>query len=111
MNKFFEVMPGVVLVWVCVAAAIPAYRILLVSSRGRARSAIAYLSGLFTGIGTTMLLFMLIGVMAEDAPQIGGIGLLGALFGPLLGMARAKWLRATRRRSRHSLRSVGFDPS
>jgi hypothetical protein len=111
MNKLFEVMPGVVLVWVCVAAAIPAYRILLTSSRGRARSAIAYLSGFFTGIGTTMLLFMLIGVMAEDAPQIGGVGLLGALLGPLCGMVRAKWLRAARRRSRHGLRSVGFDPS
>jgi hypothetical protein len=111
MNKLFEVMPGVVLVWVCVAAAIPAYRILLISSRGRARSAIAYLIGFFTGIGTTMLLFMLIGVMAEDAPQIGSVGLLGALIGPLLGMARAKWLRATRRRSRDGLRSVGFDPS
>ena len=111
MNKLFEVMPGVVLVWVCVAAAIPAHRILLTSARGRARSAIAYLSGFFTGIGTTVLLFMLIGVMAEDAPQIGGIGLLSALVGPLLGMARAKWLRATRRRSRPGLRSLRLDAS
>jgi hypothetical protein len=111
MNKLLEVMPGVVLVWVCVAAAIPPYRILLTSTRGRARSAIAYLGGFFTGVGTTMLLFALIGVMAEDAPQIGAIGLLGSLFGPLFGMARAKWQRATRRRSRHSLRSASFDPS
>jgi hypothetical protein len=111
MNKIFEVMPGVVLVWVCVAAAIPPYRILLASRRGRARSAIAYLSGFFIGIGTTMLLFALIGVMAEDAPQIGAIGLLGSLLGPLFGMARAKWLRATRRRPRHSLRSASFDAS
>ena len=111
MNNLFEVMPGVVLVWVCVAAAIPAFRILLTSSRGRARSAIAYLSGFFTGIGTTVLLFMLIGVMAEDAPQIGGIGLLSALVGPLLGMARAKWRRATRRRSRPGLRSLRLDAS
>jgi len=107
MNIFLEVAPGVALVWVSMAAAIPARLMLRASGRGRARSAIAYLSGFFVGIGTSVLLCLLLGtVVPDEAPRIETAGLIGALLGPLLGMARAKWLGPIRRKPSRAAKSA-----
>ena len=105
MTMFLDVVPGVVLVCVVVAAGIPAFLTLRESGRGRARGALAYLGGFFTGIITTITLFVLLNAaVTEAAPEIGAIGLLGSFWGPFVGMARAKWIRPQRKHV-HRLRS------
>jgi hypothetical protein len=106
---FLVVAPGIVLVCVAVAAGVPAYVTLRESGRGRARGAVAYLGGFFTGIATTTLLFvMLPAVLTASAPDIGSIGLVGSFWGPFLGMARAKWVRP-QSKSAHRLRPARID--
>ena len=106
---FISVVPGVVLVCVMGAAAAPAYVTLRASRRGRARSAVAYLSGFFVGIATTVLVFVLLrAAVTEGVPQIGHIGLVASFWGPFFGMGRAKWQRP-HRRSVPGLRSTNME--
>lgn len=86
-----ELAPGITAVTAGILAALPGQSILRQSRRGRARSAIAYLAGLLAGFATTVLLVLTVGKSADSSAVLGG-GLLGAFFGPFVGMARAKWL-------------------
>jgi hypothetical protein len=85
-----DVLPGVTLIIVGALAALPAYKILRRHRRGRACSAIGYLSGFALGVWTTVLLSLIVGAVEEP-------GLVGAFFGPFAGIARAKWERPQRR--------------
>ncbi|RTL68957.1 MAG: hypothetical protein EKK41_14540 [Hyphomicrobiales bacterium] len=78
-----------------VLAAIPAYYFLRRTDEGRARSAIAYLSGFSFGIAAFLMLPTRDVVLSQSA-------LLAAFTGPVLGMMRARYMR--RRREMKKLR-------
>jgi hypothetical protein len=78
-------------------AAVAPYSLLKRSTRGRARSAVAYLAGLATGIASMLVAAALLQPMV-GAAIIAEAGLFGAFFGPFAGMLRAKWQRPARRR-------------
>ena len=64
-----EVVPGLVLVAATYIAAVPAFRTVRRSSRGRARVAMAWLFGFLAGVVATTLLSLTIGQAADpDAP-------------------------------------------
>jgi len=98
MDMFRVAVPGVALVWVAVMAAIPADMIAGRSRRGRARSAIGYLSGFGAGLATTLVLTAIVGSMNDDSPEVAKLGLVGSFLGPFLGIAHASWRRPARRR-------------
>jgi hypothetical protein len=85
-----DILPGVALILVGALSALPAHRIVRHQRRGRARSAIGYLSGFALGLSMSVLLSLKAGAPEEP-------GLLAAFFGPFVGMARAKWQRPQRR--------------
>ena len=97
MDFVADVLPGVTLILVGSLSALPAYRIVRRQRPGRARSAIGYLSGFAVG-GLTIVL------LSSMAGPVHGSGLVGAFFGPFIGMARAKWKRPRRRPRRMPLR-------
>jgi peptidoglycan/LPS O-acetylase OafA/YrhL len=76
-----------------VLAAIPAYYVLRRTDEGRARGAIAYLSGFFFGITAFLLLPTRDPVLAQSA-------LLAAVIGPVFGMMRARYMRQRRERAK-----------
>jgi len=85
-----DVSPGVALMLVGFLAALSSYLILRGPGHGRARSAIAYLSGLGAGVAVTGVLAIAI----HSAANVDGIlqaGLFSSFFCPFLGMARATW--------------------
>jgi hypothetical protein len=90
-----ETSPGLALVVAAVLASLASYSLLKHASRGRARSAIAYLSGLILGLSATIAL-----APFADPATVVGPGVLGAFFGPFLGMVRAKWEGPPKRRRR-----------
>ena len=85
-----DTAPGVALLLTGLIAAAPAYVLVRQSQRGRARSAIAYLSGFTSGLLATVVLLQLGHVLVEP-DAIAGPGLLSSFFCPFLGIARAKW--------------------
>jgi hypothetical protein len=91
-----EISPGLTLSLVGLLAAAVAYRLLRQSERGRARSAIAYLAGLITGLALTMVLASLFKPVARTTIVVEA-GLLSAFFAPFAGMMVAKWERPARR--------------
>ena len=97
MDAFREAIPGIALVWITVMAAMPADRIVGRSRHGRARSAIAYLTGFGAGLATTVALGGIVASMSEDSAELGTLGLLGSFLGPFVGIGRASWRRPARR--------------
>jgi hypothetical protein len=94
-----ETSPGLALVVAAVLASLASYSLLKHASRGRARSAIAYLSGLILGLSATIATTIALAPFADPATVVGP-GVLGAFFGPFLGMVRAKWEGPPKRRRR-----------
>lgn len=94
-----ETSPGLALVVATVLASLASYSLLKHASRGRARSAISYLSGLILGLFATVAMTIALGPYAEPATVVGP-GVLGAFFGPFIGMLRAKWEGPPKRRRR-----------
>lgn len=90
-----DTSPGLTLAMVAFLAAFPPYTLMRKSSRGRARSAVAYLTGLAIGLASTVLFTLLLRRMVDPAAIIGA-GLMGAFFAPFVGMVRAKWERPRR---------------
>jgi glycerol uptake facilitator-like aquaporin len=95
-----DVVPGIVLVAASYVAALPAFRIVRQSSRGRARGAMAWLFGFLVGVITTMLLCFTTGEVANPDAQTAACGLLGAFVGPFIGILHGKWLGPLRKRRR-----------
>jgi glycerol uptake facilitator-like aquaporin len=95
-----EVVPGLVLVASTFLAALPALRTVRQSTRGRARSATAWILGFFVGVIVTMLLSVTIGDVANSDAPVAGCGLVGAFFGPFIGIVRGKWLGPMKRKRR-----------
>jgi predicted lysophospholipase L1 biosynthesis ABC-type transport system permease subunit len=91
-----EISPGLTLSLVGLLAATPAYRLLRQSGRGRARSAVAYLAGLITGLALTLALATVFKHIARTT-IIAEAGVLSAFFAPFAGMLVAKWERPVRR--------------
>jgi len=81
-----EVVPGIVLVAATYIAAVPAFRTVRQSSRGRARLAMAWLSGFLFGLVATTLLSVAIEEAADPEASVAGFGLLGAFLGPFIGI-------------------------
>jgi hypothetical protein len=94
-----EVVPGLVLVATTFTAALPAFRVVRQATRGRARSAMAWIFGFLVGVVATMLFSVTIGNVDSDAP-VAGSGLLGAFFGPFVGIVHGKWLGPMKKRRR-----------
>jgi hypothetical protein len=95
-----EVVPGLVLVATTFVAALPAFRTVRQSARGRARSAMAWMFGFLVGLIAAMLLSVTIGDVANQGASVSVTGLLGAFFGPFIGIAHGKWLGPVKRRRR-----------
>jgi hypothetical protein len=103
-----ETAPGVTLSIAGFVAAASTYVLVRQSERGRARTAIAYLCGLSSGLLTTVLLSRLFRGFAQ-ADAILGPGVFSSFFFPFLGVARAKWERSRRRARRAVITRVRVD--
>jgi hypothetical protein len=101
-----DTAPGLALVAIALAAAIPPYLITSHSTRGRARSAIGYLLGLGAGLIATVLLAAVAGA-GTDIEAMALAGLAAAFFAPFAGLARGKW-QARRRPVRRKTVPAGF---
>ena len=84
-------------VMVGLVAAFPAYSCMHRSGRGRARSAIAYLSGLAAGILAAVVLFHGLQALALNL-TFAGAALAGAFFGPFCGLFLGAWVRTGRKK-------------
>jgi hypothetical protein len=80
-----------------IIAAFPAYSCTHRSGRGRARSAIAYLSGLAAGILAAVVLFHGLQALALNL-TFAGAALAGAFFGPFCGLFWGAWVRTGRKK-------------
>jgi hypothetical protein len=98
-----EISPGLTLALVGFLAAVPPYSLLRKSGRGRARSAVAYLAGLITGLAAAVIVTALLQPAVARA-AIAEAGLFSAFFGPFAGMVRATWERTGRRHRRTAAR-------
>jgi predicted lysophospholipase L1 biosynthesis ABC-type transport system permease subunit len=95
-----DLLPAVAFWLVALLAAVPAFRIVRQGKRGRARSAIAYLAGFFTGLAATVGLALAAATLtAIDAPLFNA-GVSAAFLGPFTGIVHAKLRRSGRRRSK-----------
>jgi hypothetical protein len=92
-----ETPPGLALVAATVLAGLAPYALMKATRRGRARTSLAYLLGLAVGLLVTVFLAAIVSPY-RDAGSIIGPGLLGAFFGPFIGMLRAKWEGPARKR-------------
>lgn len=81
-----------------VLAAIPAYYFLRRTNEGRARGAIAYLSGFLFGLAAFVLLPTRDVMLSQSA-------LLAAFAGPFIGMSRARYMRLRRERNKQRRRA------
>lgn len=95
-----EVVPGVVLIACAFLAALPAFRLLRLSASGRARSAVAWISGFLAGLAGAMLLSVTLGEFAGADGSLGASGLLGSFLGPFIGIVHAKLAGPVRKRRR-----------
>jgi hypothetical protein len=98
-----EISPGLTLALVGFLAAVPPYSLLRKSGRGRARSAVAYLAGLVTGLASAVVVTALL-LPTVGRATIAEAGLFSAFFGPFAGMVRATWERTGRRQRRTAAR-------
>jgi hypothetical protein len=80
-----------------IVAAFPAYSCMHRSGRGRARSAIAYLSGLAAGLLAAVVLFHVLQALALKL-TFGGAAFAGAFFGPFCGLFWGAWVRKGRKK-------------
>jgi hypothetical protein len=94
-----DVLPGVVLLMSGYAAALPAFRIVRQSSRGRARTALAWICGFATGL-LTMLLFSLALPLPHAAGSVSAKGIVGAFVGPFVGILYGRWLGPEKKKRR-----------
>ena len=101
-----DTSPGLVLSVAGMLAAWVPYGLMRQSDRGRARSAIAYLCGLGTGLVVTALSVAVLQFFAETNAIVAA-GLLGSFLFPFLGVGRAKWDRPRKKpRGAAMVRSV-----
>jgi hypothetical protein len=98
-----DAVPGLVLVLVLAVAALPAERIAGSSTRGRARTAVAYLAGFGSGLITSALVATFAALRSDPQP-LGALTLLGSFVGPFVGLASA-WWSPPKRRGRRTARS------
>lgn len=108
-NAVIDATPAVTVAIAAIAAAWPAYATLRRAKPGRARSAIAYLLGFFSGLAATAAM----AVFAEDiTPQpatVATAGLLASFVAPFIGLVHAK-LRGPQRRQRQRFAAAGRPP-
>ena len=84
--------------FVVVLAALPAFSITRQSRRGRARSAIAYLAGFFSGLAATIGLSLVLATWLSTPIAVFNAGATASFLGPFTGIVHAKLRRAMRRR-------------
>ena len=83
-----DAVPGLVLVFVLAMAALPAERIAASSTRGRARTAVAYLAG-FGRWAHYQRVVATFAALRRDPQALGALALLGSFVGPFVGLVRA----------------------
>ena len=84
--------------FVVLLAALPAFSITRQSRRGRARSAIAYLAGFFSGLAATIGLCLALTTWVSPPVAVFNAGAAAAFLGPFTGIVHGKLRRAMRRR-------------
>jgi CDP-diglyceride synthetase len=94
-----DVLPAIAFWVVALLAVAPAFSIMRQGRRGRARSAIAYLAGFFTGLIASVCISLVLAMLMETPPQTFNAGVAAAFLGPFTGIVHAKLKRAARRRS------------
>jgi hypothetical protein len=93
-----DVLPGLTLIVTAYTAALVTFRVVRQTSRGRARSALAWIAGFGMGL-LTQLLFSIAGQAASNFDgSVFGEGLLGAFIGPFIGMVHGKWAAPVRKK-------------
>jgi len=92
-----NVLPGVVLIASGYAAASVAFRIVRQSSRGRARSALAWICGFAIGLLTMLLLPI---ALPAPQPSVSAEGIVGAFVGPFIGILYGRWMRPEKKKRR-----------
>jgi hypothetical protein len=97
LSLLLDIAPGLALVAAAAASAAPSYLIMRNSRRGRARSAIAFLSGYIAALTTTAVFAAAVASFHADSNSILAVGLIAAFIGPLCAMAVALWRRPVRR--------------
>jgi predicted lysophospholipase L1 biosynthesis ABC-type transport system permease subunit len=93
-----DLLPAVAFWLVALLAAVPAFRIVRQGKRGRARSAIAYLAGFFTGLAATVGLALAAAALTAIETSLFNAGVTAAFLGPFTGIVHAKLRRSARRR-------------
>ena len=83
---------------VALVAAVPAFRIVRQRRRGRARSAIAYLAGFFSGLATAVCLAVAADLLSIAEAAVFNAGVTAAFLAPFTGIVHAKLKRSARRR-------------
>ena len=101
MHTIRDAVPGLVLVLVLAMAALPAERIAASSTRGRTRTAVAYLAGFGSGLATSALVATFAS-LRRDPQSLGALALLGTFVGPFVGLASAWWSHPKRRSRQQS---------
>jgi len=94
-----DVLPGVVLIASGYVAAYVAFRIVRQSSRGRARSAMAWIFGFAIGLFTMLLLSVAIPTPHPSA-SVSAEGIVGAFAGPFIGILYGRWLGPEKKKRR-----------
>jgi hypothetical protein len=94
-----DVFPGVVLIVSGYVAALPAFRIVRRSNRGRARSALAWICGFASGLVAALLCSVAI-PMPHPSQSASAAGIVGAFTGPFIGILYGRWVRAERKKKR-----------
>src|SRR5262245_32270286 len=95
-----EAVPTAAVLLAALAAAWPAYAVLLRARRGRARGSIAYLLGFFVGMIATAALAAVAGSFAIEGSPVPAAGMLASFIGPFIGMIHAKLRGPIRPRGR-----------
>jgi hypothetical protein len=95
-----DLLPAAAFWLVAVLAAVPAFSIVRQSRRGRARSAIAYLAGLFLGLAAAVGLALAVASLSTTDASPFNAGVTAAFLGPFTGIVHAKLRRSARRRTK-----------
>lgn len=93
-----DIAPAAVVIVVALIAALPAYLTLSRAKAGRARGAVSYLLGFFTGLLVTIVLSGMLEPLARQETPMVVIGMLASFLGPFIGMIHAKLAQPPRRR-------------
>jgi hypothetical protein len=105
-----DLPPAALVVVVAVVSALPAYWTLRKGKPGRARSAVAYLTGFVPGLLATVAFGAMLEPLAAGETPLALVGMIAAFIGPFVGMVHAKLAAPPRRKQRRPA-NVQWEPT